>query len=285
MWGSLLDGLVVQVALDDPVVDAERARKVALDVAYKELGLVAAAPTLRTRCADPGPAEVWSRVRRHGSSVVGRTRDHLIRDGLHDRRPCCVHSDHPRHVHPPRRAPRGREGLARRAERGRGRLARRHLRLHRRRPVHGRRPLRVPRGGDGQLGPTRAGRLGREDDGADGRAGDVPRLRRRHAVHGRRVRTRPASSRSSRARSTTRAGSRRCSPTPRCSTRCAPTSSAARSRSSPTARFTETIAFRDEDSARAGEKKEPPPEVRSELESMMAGARFYDLHHPWFESA
>jgi AcrR family transcriptional regulator len=40
MWGSLLDGLVVQVALDDPVVDAERARKVALDVAYKELGLV-----------------------------------------------------------------------------------------------------------------------------------------------------------------------------------------------------------------------------------------------------
>jgi AcrR family transcriptional regulator len=40
MWGSLLDGLVVQVALDDPVVDAERARTVALDVAYKELGLV-----------------------------------------------------------------------------------------------------------------------------------------------------------------------------------------------------------------------------------------------------
>jgi AcrR family transcriptional regulator len=39
MWGSLLDGLVVQVALDDPVVDAERARKVALDVAAKELGL------------------------------------------------------------------------------------------------------------------------------------------------------------------------------------------------------------------------------------------------------
>jgi AcrR family transcriptional regulator len=39
MWGSLLDGLVVQVALDDPVVDAERARKIALDVAYQELGL------------------------------------------------------------------------------------------------------------------------------------------------------------------------------------------------------------------------------------------------------
>ena len=44
MWGSLLDGLVVQVALDDPVVTAERARKVALDVAAKELGLVAGRP-------------------------------------------------------------------------------------------------------------------------------------------------------------------------------------------------------------------------------------------------
>ena len=44
MWSSLLDGLVVQVALDDPVVDATRARRVALDVADKELGLVAARP-------------------------------------------------------------------------------------------------------------------------------------------------------------------------------------------------------------------------------------------------
>ncbi len=39
MWGSLLDGLMVQVALDDPVVDLARARKVALELAYKELGL------------------------------------------------------------------------------------------------------------------------------------------------------------------------------------------------------------------------------------------------------
>jgi AcrR family transcriptional regulator len=39
MWGSLLDGLVVQVALDDPVVDAERARTIARDVAFTELGL------------------------------------------------------------------------------------------------------------------------------------------------------------------------------------------------------------------------------------------------------
>jgi AcrR family transcriptional regulator len=39
MWGSLLDGLVVQVALDDPVVTVERARTIALDVAFKELGI------------------------------------------------------------------------------------------------------------------------------------------------------------------------------------------------------------------------------------------------------
>jgi hypothetical protein len=48
--------------------------------------------------------------------------------------------------------------------------------------------------------------------------------------------------------------------------------------------FIETVAFRDEDSARRGEKMEPPAEVREELSSMMAGASFYDLHHPWFES-
>jgi AcrR family transcriptional regulator len=41
MWGSLLDGLVVQVALDDPVVTFALARKVALEVAAKELGLAA----------------------------------------------------------------------------------------------------------------------------------------------------------------------------------------------------------------------------------------------------
>jgi AcrR family transcriptional regulator len=39
MWGSLLDGLVVQVALDDPVVDSPLARTVALEGASKELGL------------------------------------------------------------------------------------------------------------------------------------------------------------------------------------------------------------------------------------------------------
>jgi len=48
--------------------------------------------------------------------------------------------------------------------------------------------------------------------------------------------------------------------------------------------FTETIAFRDEESARKGEQVEPPAEIRDELMSMMAGATFYDLHNPWFES-
>jgi AcrR family transcriptional regulator len=42
MWASLLDGLVVQVALDDPVVDVARASRIALDVAFKELGVAPA---------------------------------------------------------------------------------------------------------------------------------------------------------------------------------------------------------------------------------------------------
>ncbi len=41
MWASLLDGLVVQVALDDPVVDVETARTIALRIAHQELGLPA----------------------------------------------------------------------------------------------------------------------------------------------------------------------------------------------------------------------------------------------------
>jgi hypothetical protein len=49
--------------------------------------------------------------------------------------------------------------------------------------------------------------------------------------------------------------------------------------------FTETIAFTDEESARKGEQTEPPEEIRGELESVMAGAKFYDLHRPWFQSA
>jgi AcrR family transcriptional regulator len=39
MWSALLDGLAVQVALGDPVVDARLAQRIALDVAHRELGL------------------------------------------------------------------------------------------------------------------------------------------------------------------------------------------------------------------------------------------------------
>ena len=52
----------------------------------------------------------------------------------------------------------------------------------------------------------------------------------------------------------------------------------------PDGTFTETVAFTDEDSARAGESVEPPPEVRTELDYAMQGAQFYDLHRPWFVS-
>jgi AcrR family transcriptional regulator len=49
MWGSLLDGLVVQVALEDPVVDVARARRIAVDVAFKELGIASGPARRRTR--------------------------------------------------------------------------------------------------------------------------------------------------------------------------------------------------------------------------------------------
>jgi AcrR family transcriptional regulator len=42
MWASLLDGLVIQVSLDDPVVDLALARRIALEAADKELGLASA---------------------------------------------------------------------------------------------------------------------------------------------------------------------------------------------------------------------------------------------------
>jgi hypothetical protein len=48
--------------------------------------------------------------------------------------------------------------------------------------------------------------------------------------------------------------------------------------------FTQTVAFTDEESARKGEAIEPPPEVREQLGTMMAGATFLDLRDPWFES-
>ena len=49
--------------------------------------------------------------------------------------------------------------------------------------------------------------------------------------------------------------------------------------------FVETVAFTSEDAARKGEQLEPPADVRRELDYAMKGATFYDLHHPWFESA
>lgn len=49
--------------------------------------------------------------------------------------------------------------------------------------------------------------------------------------------------------------------------------------------FTETVYFTDEASARSGEQQDPPAEVRETIEDLMAGAAFYDLRSPWFESA
>ena len=53
----------------------------------------------------------------------------------------------------------------------------------------------------------------------------------------------------------------------------------------PDGTFFQTIYFTDEESARKGEQQEPPAEIRAQLESMMAGATFYDLSSPWFTSA
>ena len=53
----------------------------------------------------------------------------------------------------------------------------------------------------------------------------------------------------------------------------------------PDGTFTETVAFTDEESARAGETSPPPPEIAAELDWAMTGASFHDLRNPWFESA
>ncbi len=49
--------------------------------------------------------------------------------------------------------------------------------------------------------------------------------------------------------------------------------------------FTETIGFTSEEAARAGEQVEMPEAMRTEMESTLAGATFYDLRDPWFETA
>jgi hypothetical protein len=55
----------------------------------------------------------------------------------------------------------------------------------------------------------------------------------------------------------------------------------------PDGRFTQTVAFRTEDAAREGERKEMPEEVRRTMEDEMAQMKdvtYLDLHHPWFAS-
>ncbi|HET9647266.1 MAG TPA: hypothetical protein VFP34_03440 [Microlunatus sp.] len=52
----------------------------------------------------------------------------------------------------------------------------------------------------------------------------------------------------------------------------------------PDGTFTETVAFTDEASARAGEQLPPPDEVRDRMETAMHDLSFFDLHHPFFAS-
>jgi hypothetical protein len=47
-------------------------------------------------------------------------------------------------------------------------------------------------------------------------------------------------------------------------------------------RFTQTIAFTDEASARSGEAQEMPAEIRDQLESAMSEVSYLDLREPWF---
>ena len=49
--------------------------------------------------------------------------------------------------------------------------------------------------------------------------------------------------------------------------------------------FTETIAFSDEESARRGETKQMPEDMRAEWDAMMSEVQYLDLHHPWFATA
>ena len=52
--------------------------------------------------------------------------------------------------------------------------------------------------------------------------------------------------------------------------------------------FAETVAFRSEAAARAGEARAMPAQVQEEWEREMAHAHdvtYLDLHHPWFVSA
>ena len=51
--------------------------------------------------------------------------------------------------------------------------------------------------------------------------------------------------------------------------------------------FTETVAFRSEESAREGERKEMPAQIRQTWEDSMAQMQdvtYLDLRRPWFAS-
>jgi hypothetical protein len=55
----------------------------------------------------------------------------------------------------------------------------------------------------------------------------------------------------------------------------------------PDGTFTETIAFRSEEAAREGERKEMPAEMRQAWENEMdqlQDVTYLDLRHPWFAS-
>lgn len=49
--------------------------------------------------------------------------------------------------------------------------------------------------------------------------------------------------------------------------------------------FTETVAFTDEASARAGEQREMPADMRDRMMAAMHDVSFIDLHHPFFASS
>jgi hypothetical protein len=49
--------------------------------------------------------------------------------------------------------------------------------------------------------------------------------------------------------------------------------------------FTETVAFTDEASARSGEQREMPEEMRDQMATMMHDVSYVDLHHPFFASS
>ncbi len=52
--------------------------------------------------------------------------------------------------------------------------------------------------------------------------------------------------------------------------------------------FTQTVCFRSEEEARAGEQQEMPTEMQGQYQEEMAemqDVKYLDLHHPWFSSS